>query len=99
MVVAHAVLEASRGSRGLDPSDDAPVGERRQGVVHGLERDCSDLLTDGRVDVGGGAVRALGDGAQDGQALSRDLYAVQAKKSSLVDGSLHGAQALYRMLE
>src|ERR1700731_491051 len=89
MVVADAVLIAGRRPGGLYASDDPLVGEGSEGVVHGLERDRTDLGPHGRVDVGGGAVRSLGHSAHNSQTLGGDLHTGPAEESSLVDRFRH----------
>ena len=74
------VLEASRGAGRLDAPDEAFGDEDAKGVVHRLERDGPDLGPD---DIGHGVGRDVGltrDGAQDGQALGRDLNAALTKE-------------------
>src|SRR5262249_11349595 len=93
MVVPHAALVARRRFGGLDAPDDPLVGEGREGVVDGLQRDRADLGPRGRVDVGGGAVRLLGHGPQNGQALGRYLHPVAAQEGGLVEGFPHRSGA------
>ncbi len=85
VVVAHPVLVPRRRSGGLDASQEPGVGERAEGVVHGLARDGADLGADDPVDVVGGAVGPLGHGSQDGEPLGRDLHAVAAQAGGFVD--------------
>jgi hypothetical protein len=46
MVVADAILEASRGSCRLDATDETFGGEQAEGVVDRLQRDGADLVPD-----------------------------------------------------
>lgn len=89
MVVADAVLVTGWRACWLDTSDDPLIGEGSESVVHGLERDRADLGPDGRVDLGGGAVRSLRHSAQNRQTLGRDLHTVPAQESSLIDEFPH----------
>ena len=95
VVVADAIFEAGGRSVRLEAPDEALGDQKREGVVHGLERNGPDLVTD---DVGnpiGGDVRVLPDRAHDGQPLGRHLNAVRAEAfgrvrehGSIVDQSL-----------
>ena len=100
MVVADAILVTGRRTGGLDASDDPVLGERCKRVVDGLERDRPDLRPYSSIDVSGSAVRSFGHGAQNSEALGRDLHAAFVKQSSLVEGfSQRTSRTLATILE
>ena len=69
-------------------------------VVHGLARDGADLCAHDAIDVVGGAVRSVGDGSQNCQALGGDVDAMPAKQRIVVDRCLpRHAGRLERVLE
>ena len=84
MVVADPILEASRGSGGLN-APDQPLGDQdAEGVVHRLQRDGTDL---GSYSLGHGIGRDVGlprHRPQDSQTLSRHLDAALPKEVSRV---------------
>jgi hypothetical protein len=88
VVVADAILEARRRTRGLNAPDQTFGDQEAEGVVHRLERDGPDL---GSHDLGraiGGDVRLTRHRSQDSQSLGGDLNAALAQEVSRVDG--HG---------
>jgi hypothetical protein len=80
VIVAHAIFEARRRSRGLNAPDEALGNQQRQGVVHRLQRDGTDP---GPHDLGHGVgrdMRLTRDRPQYRQPLSRHLDAAFTKK-------------------
>ena len=65
VVVADPILEASRGSGGLDAPEQAFGDQDAEGVVHRLERDGADLGPDGLGHGVGRDVGVAGNGAQN----------------------------------
>jgi hypothetical protein len=86
VVVADAILEASRRPRRLNASDESLSGQQAEGVVDRLQRDGADLGPHGLGDAISGDVGLAPDRAQHSQALRRNLNAVLTKKVSLIDG-------------
>ena len=86
VVVTDPVLVAGRRPGGLDAPEEALVGEGREGVVHRLTRDGTDLGPHDLADVVGGAVRSVGHRPQHGQTLGRDLQPMPAQQRLVVDG-------------
>ena len=80
MVVADAILEASRRSGGLNAPDEAFGDQEAESVVHRLERDGADLGPDDLGHAVGGDVRLPRDRPQDRQSLGRDLNPVLTKE-------------------
>jgi hypothetical protein len=80
VIVADAIFEASRRSRGLNAPDEALGDQQGQGVVDRLQRDGTDPGPD---DLGHGVgrdVRLTRDRLQYRQALGRHLDAAFTKK-------------------
>ena len=96
VVVADAILEASRRSRRLDAPYEALAGKNAQGVVDRLQRDRADLGPYGISHGIGGDVRLTRDCPQDSQALRRDLDAALSKEISRVDS--HG-WTIYQIMD
>lgn len=69
VVVPDAVLVEGGGADWLDASHDAALDEGIQGVIYRLLGDRTDVRAGEAGDVIGGAVRCLGNCAQDGEAL------------------------------
>src|SRR3954453_13676265 len=90
VVVANPVLVAGRRPGRLDAPEEALVGESREGVVHRLTRDGSDLGAYDRVDVVRCAVRSVGHRPQNSKTLGRHLQAVPAEQRTVVHGRLPG---------
>ena len=84
VVVADAILEASRRSGRLNAPDEALGDQDAERVVDRLQRDGADLGPD---DLGHGVgrdVRLSRDRPQDGQSLGGDLNAALAKAARRV---------------
>ena len=75
VIVANAVFEARRRSRGLNPPEQALGDQQAQGVVYRLPRDGADLPPDDRGHGVGCDVRLTRDRPQHGQPLGRHLNA------------------------
>ena len=70
-VSARALLDALRPG-GLDPADDARIGQGAEHVVDGLVGDGRRFRADRCQDTGGVGVRVTAHGAQHGQSRSGD---------------------------
>jgi hypothetical protein len=80
VIVADPIFETSRRSSGLN-TPDQPLGDQEaQGVVHGLQRDGTDLGLDDRQDGVGRDVGLTRDRPQDRQPLGGDLNTAFTKK-------------------
>ena len=100
MVVTDPILVAGRRPGGLDAPEEALVGEGREGVVHRLTRDGTDLGPYDVVDVVRGAVRSVGHRPQNSQTLGRDVQTVPAEQRIVVNGCLpRHARSLTPVLE
>ncbi len=88
MIVANTVFETGGRARGLNASNQAPVGEDSQGVIDGLTGDGPDLGPDDHRDVLRGRVRLIPHGHEDRQALGRHLDAEFAESSGGIMGWL-----------
>jgi hypothetical protein len=86
VVVAHPILETSRGSGGLNATDKARADQNAQRVVHRLERDGPDLCPDSVANRVGGDVWLTRNRPQNGQSLRGYLNTVLPKELSRVDG-------------
>jgi hypothetical protein len=84
MVVADAILEAGWRSRGLNTPDQTFGDENAQGVVDGLERDCTNLRPDGLRHGVGRDVRLPRYRPEDSQSLGSNLDAALPKKISRI---------------
>ncbi len=81
VVITDPVLVAGRRPGRLDALEEALVGEDRQGVVHRLTGDGTDIGPYGLVDFVRRAVRSVGHCPQNGQTLGRDLQTVLAENA------------------
>jgi len=86
VVVADAILEASRRPGRLDSPEETFGGQQSEGVVDRLQRDGADLRPHGLGDTISGDVGLARDGTQDRQSLRRHLNAMLTKKVSRIDG-------------
>jgi hypothetical protein len=89
MVVADAIFEASRRSRGLNATDEAFGDQDAQAVVHRLQRDGPDLGPDRLGHRVGGDMGLSGYGAKYRQPLGRDLNAASAEEIGWTCGHIH----------
>jgi hypothetical protein len=80
MVVADAVFESRRRSRGLNAPEQTRGDQHAQGVVHRLQRDRANLRPDGLGHGVGRDVRLSSHRAQHRQPLGRHLNAAFSKK-------------------
>jgi len=80
VIVADAIFEASRRSRGLNAPDEALGDQQGQGVVHRLERDSTDPGPDNLGHGVGRHVRLTCDRPQYCQPLGRHLNTAFTKK-------------------
>jgi hypothetical protein len=86
VIVADAILVACRRAGRLNAPDQARGGEKRQRVVHGLQRDGADLGSDDLGHVVGRDVRLTADCAKDSQSLGGHLDAALTKNAGLIRG-------------
>ena len=89
VIVADAIFEACRRPCRLNPPDEAFIGQKGQGVVHGLDRNRADLAPDEQRDIISREVRPTGDRPPDRQSLRGDLNPAATKERDRVSG--HGA--------
>ena len=82
VVVADAALVERRRSRGLDPPDEAVVGQDAEGVVHRLTRNRPDLGASMFGDLFRRAVRMARHRPQHGQSLGRNVHTMFTKQRS-----------------
>jgi hypothetical protein len=75
VVVPDPVFIASWRSRRLNAPEEAFGYQDAEGVVHRLQRDCTDLGPDDLGHALGRDVRLTRDGPHDGESLRRDLNA------------------------
>ena len=80
VVVPDPSLEASRRAGWLNAPDDPFTDQDAEGVVHRLERDRTDLRSDGLGHAIRGDMRLTRYRAQHSQPLGRHLKAVLTKK-------------------
>ena len=80
VVVTDPILIAGRRTGGLDPPDEALLGQDFEGVVYSLSRNGTDFGTNVTCDVFRRAVGPTRHSPQHGQTLGRDLDTVLAKK-------------------
>lgn len=78
MVVADAVLVASRRTGGLNAPQQAFVDQDAECVVDRLARDGADIVSGGLGDIVSGAVGAFRHGLEYGQPLRRHLHTMLA---------------------
>ena len=86
VIVADAILEASRRPGGLNAPDESGGDQNAKGVVGRLERDGADFGTRDLRHAVGGDVGLPRDRPKDSQPLGCDLDAVLTKKVSWVGG-------------
>jgi hypothetical protein len=80
VVVANAILVASRRTCRLDASENLLRDQHVEGVVDRLQRDRADLRSDRVCYCVGRDVRMHGNNAQDGQPLRGDLDSASPKE-------------------
>jgi hypothetical protein len=80
VIVADAILIASRRPRGLNPPDEPLFGEHPEGIVDRLPRNRTDLAANFLSHIVRRRVRPLSHGTQHGQPLRRNLEAILSQK-------------------
>ncbi len=85
VVVPNPMLVAGRRPGGLDAPEQTPIDEHSECVVDPLTGDRAQLGPDRLGHLVGGAVRGLGHGAKDCQALRRHLKSAITKKGRRSD--------------
>jgi hypothetical protein len=86
VIVADTILVPGRRPGGLNPPDQTVFGQHRQGVVHCLPRNGTDLATNRFGNVIRRRVRTTRDGPQHRYPLRSDLQTTVAKKFRWVIG-------------
>lgn len=88
VVVIDAIFVASGRTCGLDPANEASIGQGSEGVVDGLPRDRPDLGSHERFDVVGGAMRRARHRSEDRQPLCRHLDSTCTKQLGWIGGPI-----------
>jgi hypothetical protein len=90
VIVADAILEASRRPGRLNAPDEASCDEDAEGVVHRLERNGTDFGSDDFAHTLGRDVRLARYCSQHSQSLGRDLNTTLTKEVSGIVGHAIG---------